>query len=62
MIYYVISLKSEKVVKDVTQEFLSYLVHYKHLLTINSFAKCETLKEARKIRQEVGGVIFMGAE
>ncbi len=64
MIYYVMSLGyTKKVVTGVTQDFLSYIVHSEELgLVIKSFARCETLKEARRIRKEVGGIILQGVK
>lgn len=64
MIYYVISIGyTKKVVTSIEQDFFSYIVRSEELgMVIKSFARCETLKEARKIRKEVGGIILRGIE
>lgn len=66
MIYYVISIGyTQRVVTSITDAgFLAgFDVHSEQLgLVIKSFARCETLKEARKIRKQVGGIILRGVE
>lgn len=66
MIYYVLSIGyTQNVVTRITDAglFAGFDVHSEQLgLVIKSFARCETLKEARKIRKEVGGIILKGVE
>lgn len=58
--YYVMNFVTPKVVEDITEEFLSRIVHYKHLITISHFAQYDTLKEARAARKQSGGIIVKG--
>lgn len=61
-VYYVINFNSVQVVERIDSVGLGYDVTYKDLITIASFARCGSLKEARETRKELGGVIMKGIE
>lgn len=58
--YYVLNIAQPRVVMDITQDFLSKIVHYGHLITLSSFAQYDSLEEAKKARRENGGIILKG--
>jgi hypothetical protein len=61
-VYYVINVSSNRVVEDVTEEFLSRILHYKDLFTISLVARLEDIEEARSFQKENGGFILRAVE
>lgn len=60
--YYVFTIVSPAVVTRITDAglFQGFDVHKDNLITLGSFAMCETLKEAKEARRRVSGIIVVG--